>query len=361
MVAVDRRRALAADDRPHLLQRHRRLPGGPRPGPRAGVDRGARPLVRCAAADGRLHRHLPGAPRRDPAARRRLGAGARGGRPGLRALPGGIDPQPPAAAFYRRPRCIGCAATSAPPRPTIGSASRHGCEPQPGLALLRLAQGRAGRGDGRDPPRGAHRHRPGPRAAAAGAGRDHARRGRAGAAEEPAASWRQTRGDARAPACRKRSRRRRGARVLLADGDAAAALSPLRPALDVWQATAAPYEAARARVLIGLACRALDDAGGRRARARRRAGRLRRAWRRARPRPGRRHRRRRRRRPARPHPARARRCCGWSPPGKTNKAVAAELFLSERTIERHLSNIFTKLDLPTRAAATAWAYEHGLV
>jgi DNA-binding NarL/FixJ family response regulator len=47
--------------------------------------------------------------------------------------------------------------------------------------------------------------------------------------------------------------------------------------------------------------------------------------------------------------------------GKTNAAVATELFLSERTVERHLSNIFTKLDLSTRTAATAWAYEHGLI
>ncbi len=47
--------------------------------------------------------------------------------------------------------------------------------------------------------------------------------------------------------------------------------------------------------------------------------------------------------------------------GKTNAAIAAELFLSERTVERHLSNIFTKLDLSTRTAATAWAYEHGLI
>jgi DNA-binding NarL/FixJ family response regulator len=46
--------------------------------------------------------------------------------------------------------------------------------------------------------------------------------------------------------------------------------------------------------------------------------------------------------------------------GDTNKAIAAELSLSERTIERHLTNIFTKLDLSTRAAATAWAYEHDL-
>jgi DNA-binding NarL/FixJ family response regulator len=47
--------------------------------------------------------------------------------------------------------------------------------------------------------------------------------------------------------------------------------------------------------------------------------------------------------------------------GDTNKAIAAELFLSDRTVERHLSNIFTKLDLSTRAGATAWAYQHGLI
>src|SRR5207244_7723425 len=47
--------------------------------------------------------------------------------------------------------------------------------------------------------------------------------------------------------------------------------------------------------------------------------------------------------------------------GKTNKAIARELCLSERTVDRHVSNIFTKLDVSTRSAATAYAYEHGLV
>lgn len=47
--------------------------------------------------------------------------------------------------------------------------------------------------------------------------------------------------------------------------------------------------------------------------------------------------------------------------GKTNKAVAAELSLSERTIDRHLSNIFAKLDVSSRAAATAYAYRHDLL
>jgi DNA-binding NarL/FixJ family response regulator len=47
--------------------------------------------------------------------------------------------------------------------------------------------------------------------------------------------------------------------------------------------------------------------------------------------------------------------------GKTNRGIAAELVLSEKTVARHVSNIFTKLDLSSRAAATAYAYEHGLV
>ena len=47
--------------------------------------------------------------------------------------------------------------------------------------------------------------------------------------------------------------------------------------------------------------------------------------------------------------------------GATNKAIAAELVLSDRTVDRHVSNIFTKLRVTSRAAATAYAYEHGLV
>ena len=47
--------------------------------------------------------------------------------------------------------------------------------------------------------------------------------------------------------------------------------------------------------------------------------------------------------------------------GLTNRAIAEALTISERTVDRHVSNIFTKLDVSTRAAATAFAYEHGLV
>ena len=47
--------------------------------------------------------------------------------------------------------------------------------------------------------------------------------------------------------------------------------------------------------------------------------------------------------------------------GRTNRAIASELFLSEKTVARHISNIFTKIDVGSRAAATAYAYEHDLV
>jgi DNA-binding NarL/FixJ family response regulator len=47
--------------------------------------------------------------------------------------------------------------------------------------------------------------------------------------------------------------------------------------------------------------------------------------------------------------------------GRTNRSIAEELVLSERTVDRHVSNIFAKLGVSSRAAATAHAYEHRLV
>ena len=47
--------------------------------------------------------------------------------------------------------------------------------------------------------------------------------------------------------------------------------------------------------------------------------------------------------------------------GKTNRMIATDLAISEKTVARHVSNIFTKLDLPSRSAATAYAYSHKLV
>lgn len=47
--------------------------------------------------------------------------------------------------------------------------------------------------------------------------------------------------------------------------------------------------------------------------------------------------------------------------GHTNREIADRLVISDKTVARHLHNVFTKLDLPNRSAATAYAYEHELV
>ena len=47
--------------------------------------------------------------------------------------------------------------------------------------------------------------------------------------------------------------------------------------------------------------------------------------------------------------------------GRTNRAIARQLTISQRTVDRHVSNILTKLNLPSRSAATAYAYQHNLI
>jgi DNA-binding CsgD family transcriptional regulator len=147
----------------------------------------------------------------------------------------------------------------------------------------------------------------------------------------------------------------------LAGGNAQAALVALRPAARAWQELEAPYEAARTRVLVGLACRALgdDETAALELEAARNAFAelgaapdIARVDSLARPEDA-----------AATHGLTARelQVLGLVAAGRTNKAIAAELGVSERTIDRHVSNIFTKLRVPSRAAATAFAYEHRLV
>ena len=47
--------------------------------------------------------------------------------------------------------------------------------------------------------------------------------------------------------------------------------------------------------------------------------------------------------------------------GRTNRAIASELVLADKTVDRHVSNLFTKLGVSSRAAATAYAYQHRLL
>jgi DNA-binding NarL/FixJ family response regulator len=143
----------------------------------------------------------------------------------------------------------------------------------------------------------------------------------------------------------------------LAGGDAEAALPSLRRAAHTWQQLDAPYEVARARALISRACRALGDGDAATMEedaARDTFARL----------------------GAAPDLARLDAPAAPARHGLTvrelevlrlvasgagNRAIAAELVLSEKTVERHLSNIFAKVGVSSRTAATAFAYEHGLV
>jgi DNA-binding NarL/FixJ family response regulator len=143
------------------------------------------------------------------------------------------------------------------------------------------------------------------------------------------------------------------------------ALNVLRRAWEAWAALDAPYDAARVRVLTAAACRTLGDADGASVEAeaaRETFARLGAAPDLARldavagtamdavvgAAPG-------------GLTAREIEVLGFVAAGLTNRAIADALTISERTVDRHVSNIFTKLDVSTRAAATAFAYEHRLV
>jgi DNA-binding CsgD family transcriptional regulator len=150
------------------------------------------------------------------------------------------------------------------------------------------------------------------------------------------------------------------ATVLLAEGEPAAALTSGRAAGRLWRELDVPYEVARAREVTALSCRALGDADSATlelAAAERIFAQLGAEPDRARAaslgdgRPS----------PDHPLTARELEVLRLAATGKTNRAIAAELGLSDKTVERHLSNLFTKIGVSSRSAATAYAYEHKLV
>ena len=236
-------------------------------------------------------------------------------------------------------------------------AVRYGWDSQPGLALLRLAQGK-------------------PAAAAASVRRalaettdvlhrsqllpaaveillaDSDLTGAAQATEELAA----VADDFDTTALRAMAAQASGA-LRVAQGAAEHALTALRRAGQLWRELDVPYEVARTRVLIAQACRALGDEDS----AAIEVDAAREAFQRLGAVPD----------AARLDDTATADTAGLSPrelevvrllaAGRTNQAIAAELFLSEKTVARHVSNIFGKLGVGSRTAAAAYAFEHGLV
>jgi len=238
------------------------------------------------------------------------------------------------------------------------AASRAGWEPQPGLAQLRLAQGgvdaavaaiRRAAAESGDPVRRAGLL---PAYVEIMLAAGEVEEARTACEELEALSGRYSSAMLDAVAAYER-----GA-VELSVGEASRALEHLRRALESWRALEAPYEVARTRMLIGEACRLLADTDActfelEAARADFAAlG-------------------------AAPDAARVELLLGHDVPehglsarelevlrlvaaGKSNREIAAALVISEHTVARHVQNIFAKLRISSRTAATAFAFEHGL-
>ncbi len=266
-----------------------------------------------------------------------------------------------ASAFYRQGEVHRLLGEFAEAEEAFRRASQWGWEPQPGLALLRLVQRRT------DTAAASIR-----RALDATTGGPERAKllpafveimlavGDAESARGGSSELGEIAGEFGGTVLAAMAAHARGA-VELADGNAAGAATALGQACRLWQQVEAPYDCARSRVLLGLACRVLGDQDAS-------------AWefdaaRRSFAELG-----------AAPELARldtftrgapAEQTHGLSPrelqvlrlvaAGRSNKAIAAELVLSERTVDRHVSNILTKLGVGSRSAATGYAYQHDLV
>ncbi len=235
-----------------------------------------------------------------------------------------------------------------------------GRNPQPGLALIRLAQGhtavavaalRAGLANASGSRVGRARLLAAQVDAAVAAGD-------LGLAQSAAAELSAIAQSLGTPAVNAMAALARGAERL-AEGDAGGAMADLRSAEAIWRDVGLPYEEAQTRLLIGSAARALGDEEGAilelraaraaferlgaRADARRAAALIATGS----------------DRPA-GLTAREAEVLRLIAAGKSNRDIATRLVISEHTVARHVQNIFTKLGVSSRAAATAFAIEHQL-
>jgi DNA-binding CsgD family transcriptional regulator len=146
--------------------------------------------------------------------------------------------------------------------------------------------------------------------------------------------------------------------LALATGDAQAALPKARQARQLWTGLDAPYETARARMLVGRAFRELGDEDSATAELTTALN----AFAELGATPGRHEAEKLLRRTA-PGGLTARELevLRLVAAGNSNAEIARRLVLSDKTVARHLTNIFTKIDVPSRTAATAYAHEHDLL
>jgi DNA-binding CsgD family transcriptional regulator len=266
------------------------------------------------------------------------------------------------SAFYRRGDLHRLRGEFSKAEDAYTRAHELGRQPQPGLSLLRLAQGQIDAAAASirsvllDTPAQVSRARMLPAAVEILLAADDVAAARAASAELSEIT-----GAFGAPLLAAASAHATGA-VLLVEGDIEGASTSLRHACDTWRELEMPYEEAQTCLLLAAVCEQRGDQDGRRleiATARRlftqlaaEPGLARLAE---------------HSEPASANPRigslseREAQVLRLLAAGKTNRAIADALFISDRTVARHVSNILNKLGVSSRTGATAWAFQHNLI